>query len=288
LCEEHFIYFFEKRVKRTVKNFGMIAKKEKIAVALSGGKDSITTLNLLHNIYGSGHSITAIMIDEGIEGYRNKAIAIAKKNCEELQIPYKVLHFNEHFGKTMDEIAGQKSTGSCSYCGVLRRDLLNTAAFEQGADKLATGHNLDDETQSIAMNFFNNDLAKMQRLGAVTESSYPGFVARIKPLYETPEKDVVTYAAFKGLKHYNEQCCPYCETARRNHYRELIENLEKNSPEIKFSLLNTFSRIKPLLKENEKGKHIEECIKCGKPTSREVCRVCEKLGELSMTVNRVK
>ena len=214
-CKDHFLYFFEKRVRKTIRENKLIKGREKIAVGLSGGKDSTTALYMLNKIFSKSNKIVAIMIDEGIPGYRDKAIAIGKKNCESWNVDYEVVSMEKELGHKMidimKKISKNEELGStCAFCGVFRRYLLNKKATEVRAKKIVTGHNLDDETQSILMNLFDNDLARLSRLGPIAGvREHKGFVPRIKPLWETPEKEVIAFVNFLGVKHYSEECCPF-------------------------------------------------------------------------------
>ncbi len=289
-CAEHFTYFFEHRVKKTIRMNRLIDYGEKIAVGVSGGKDSMATLHLLNNFFGKTgqNKIEAIMIDEGIKGYRDKALEIGKNYCKENGITCHTMNFREEFGieteKVMQRIHSDSSLGSsCSYCGVFRRKLLNKKAIEIGADKLATGHNLDDECQSIAMSLFGNDFARLSRLGESTGGKKEGMVPRIKPLYDTPEKEVIAYTALNGIEHYSEECCPYSWMAKRNTYRKTLNELEENFPGTKFGIISAFRKMKPLLIQAEKqgAKKFGECASCGEPANAELCGACRQMQRLT-------
>lgn len=120
-----------------------------IAVALSGGKDSVLTLYALKNYQNYlDFDLVAISVDEGIEGYRQHGIDAAIDNAEKLDIELIQKSFKTEEGFSLDDIySGFKS--ACIPCGVFRRNILNKTAYELGADKIATGHNLDDEIQSF-------------------------------------------------------------------------------------------------------------------------------------------
>jgi len=138
----------------------MLNRNDKIVVGLSGGKDSITLLYNLIKIqekkYGT-EPITALIINEGITGYRNKSIDKAKGFCEQNKIDYKITNFKDKIGKNLDEIIKlKKSTPeyiyACNYCATIRRRLLNEGAKELDADVLAMGHNLTDIAETFLMN----------------------------------------------------------------------------------------------------------------------------------------
>ncbi|MEM4257178.1 MAG: TIGR00269 family protein [Candidatus Diapherotrites archaeon] len=297
-CHSHFIEFFENRVKRTTSKAKMVKYNEKIAVAVSGGKDSMTTLYLLNKLFSETNQIEAIMVDEGIKGYRDKAIEVAINFCETHNIKYHVLSFKRELGvetkQIMEKILFDKKLGStCAFCGVLRRKLLNEKAKEIGAHKIATGHNLDDECQSIVMNFFDNDLVGLLRTTERMEKKYYDLVPRIKPLYETPEKEVIAYTAICGIEHYSNECCPYSWTSKRSYYRKMLNELEEQFPGTKYKILEMHSRLKRKVILGIQ-KEIGKCVVCNNPTaSKDVlkcsaCKQLEKINNVKEGKKRVK
>lgn len=284
-CKEHFTNFFEKRAGKTIREHKLVLRGEKIAVGVSGGKDSAVTLCLLHKFYSKTNQIEAVMIDEGIPGYRDKALDSAKRLCEELGVNYTVAYYKKETGHSMKDIKqkiDQKpSLGStCGFCGVFRRHLLNKLAMQVNADKLATGHNLDDEVQSICMNFFGADLLRMKSLGPIVQGhKEDGLVPRIKPLYETPENEVIAYAALKEIPHYSDECCPYSYMAKRNYFREMLNKIETDLPGTKHSILSSFRQLKPMLSIKHHSP-ITKCTQCANPSSKSLCMACNKQNQL--------
>ncbi|MFH1391636.1 MAG: TIGR00269 family protein [Candidatus Diapherotrites archaeon] len=287
-CKEHFNHFFEKRIRKTIRMNQLVKYGEKIAVGVSGGKDSMVTLHLLNKIYENQIQLEAILIDEGIKGYRDKSMQVGIDYCEKNGIPYHTVSFESEFGLNMEDIMKKihedsKLGSTCSFCGVFRRQFLNSKALEIKADKIATGHNLDDEVQSIAMSFFNNDLGTVARSGPITGPKKPKMVPRIKPLYETPEKEIIAYCALNKIEHYSEECCPYSWMAKRNHYRKMLNELEESVPGTKYSLLASFRELKPKLveMEKEKNENIKECVKCGNLSNGKICNACSQLERIT-------
>lgn len=266
----------------------MVKKGEKVAVAYSGGKDSAVALFLMNKILAGRNPIVAVLVDEGIKGYRDKALEIAKKNCEELGVEFAEAKFSDEYGFTMVDVArktgAKKLLGStCAFCGVLRRNLMDRLARSAGAGKIATGHNLDDETQSIIMNIFESDMARLSRLGPVNATAHGKLVPRIKPLYECPENEVELFAAYNNIEHYShEKCCPYRWQAKRNFFRTMIEDAEEKFPGTKFKILKSFSQLKPAPEGGGKGgkAKLQACKKCGSPTSGKECKVCLQLEKM--------
>ena len=275
LCNEHFIQYFEKRVKKDIKKQGKTEKNSSIGVAISGGKDSTVALHVIHDIFSkrSNIEIFAITVDEGIKGYRDKSIKYAINNSKTLGVEHHLIGFKDVIGSTMDEIASKKDElGECSYCGVFRRLCLNQKAKELRVDKLVTGHNLDDMAQSILMNFVNSDLKKLARLGP-HKKIQPGLVPRMLPLRTIPEKENTLYAIIKKLEFHDAEC-PYSVRALRGYFREIIDNLEYQNPGTRHSILNSYDNIKDLLLDKYPPANLNRCEICGEPTSQELCKTC--------------
>jgi len=275
LCKSHFIEDVERKIKRDIRKFKMIGRGERIAVALSGGKDSIALLYILHKIFRDRPDleIIALTIDEGIKGYRANTLSHAIKITNELGIDHKIMSFDNVFGTTMDALVIKKEHAACTLCGVLRKNILNKAARELGADKLATGHNLDDESQTILMNYMRGDMERLRRM--LPGSIQPGMVPRIKPLRSIPEKEVALYGFLNDLPVSMDEC-PYAGDALRNEIREMINNYEVRHPGTKYSLLGGFETISQTLRPNVT--EIFKCDKCGEPSSETFCKTCRLLG----------
>lgn len=275
LCKNHFSDYVERRVKKDIKKQGHNAENITFGVALSGGKDSTVTLHLMHQIFSDHPHVTlyAITVDEGIKGYRDTSLPVARKNCDLLGIEHHIISFQEALGVTMDEIASRHDeVGECSYCGVFRRFCLNTKAKELRVDKLVMGHNLDDMAQSILMNFMNGDMQKLARLGPHTKVQ-PGLVPRLLPLRMIPEKEVMLYALVNAIEFHNAEC-PYSTRALRGLYRDIIDSLEENTPGTRHSIMNSYESIKDLLLEKYPPVLLSSCPTCGEPTSQKQCKTC--------------
>jgi uncharacterized protein (TIGR00269 family) len=281
LCRTCFLNYFERKVRKTIRVNKLIGKKENLLVAVSGGKDSLSVLDVLHSIYKGNRNvkISALLIDEGIKGYRENCIKATEKYCIEQKLLLNIVSFKEEFGFTLDKIV--KGKRPCSVCGVLRRSLLNTKAREFDATKLVTGHNLDDEAQTIIMNQFRRNVDASSRLGPITgNENNEDFVRRIKPFYFMTEKEIMTYAFLKGLTHeFNE--CPYNVDSYRHQIREMLNKFEELYPGTKNSIVSSFMEILPLLKKHENKIKIKKCKKCSEPSSSEICQKCKILYEIA-------
>ena len=177
---------------------------------------------------------------------------------------------------------GLKGLTPCAYCGVLRRQALNAAAREGGVDKLATGHSLDDETQTMLLNIIHGDALRIARVVPVLPVAHPMLVQRVKPVCEVLEREIVLYAYLKKLR-FHDTPCPYARTALRNDVRSMLNRLEQKHPGTKFAIYRSIERIRPGLESLEQGGALQDCQFCGEPTVATSCRPCQILRELGIS-----
>jgi len=257
---------------------------DRIAVAVSGGKDSLSLLHILSKIEKNfpKASLCAITVDEGIKGYRDEAIRIAAENCEMLKIDQIIVSFKEIYGYTLDEIVEKtknKDLTPCAYCGVLRRRALNIAARKASADKIATAHTLDDEIQTFLLNLFHGDPFRIARSGPKFNSENPQLTPRVKPFCEVLERESVLYAYVKGIK-FQEMPCPYAGEALRNDIRIYLNRLEEKHPGMKYTLYRSIEKIRESLAKRIEEIQLQSCRICGEPTTSEICQACKILADL--------
>ncbi len=275
VCKRCFLEYFEKKVRKNIRVNKLITKKDIVAVGLSGGKDSLTCLDILSRVIHDKKRLFAIAIDEGIHGYRSITLKDARKFCKEKNIKLNIFSYKKEFGKTLDEIVKILKVNPCMVCGVFRRYLLNKKSRELKATKLATGHNLDDECQSIMMNQFKGNIGLSAKLGPRTGAvAHKSFIERIKPLYFMTEKEVRAYAFLKGFQVCFTEC-PNSKDTFRSYIYDMLNSIEERNEGTKHSILQSFLDILPLLKERYKDREINECKQCKEPAAKELCRACE-------------
>ena len=260
------------RINNLIHDYNLINEHELIAVALSGGKDSVLTLHALKNYQNYlDFDLVAVSVDEGIEGYRQHGIDAAIDNAEKLDVKLVQKSFKIEEGFALDDIySGFKS--ACIPCGVFRRNILNKTAYDLGADKIATGHNLDDEIQSFLMSFARGDLIKFSKFGPELDVIHPKLIPRIKPLWNTPEKEVGTWAILNNINIHLDEC-PYSHLSLRAKIKEFLNNNEDIYPGIKNNIMESFQKI--LTFESDIPSNLNECMLCGEPTSSDICKACE-------------
>jgi len=287
LCRKCFVKSIEEKVRTTIAKYKMLEFDDKIAVAVSGGKDSVSLLHILAKIERDYPkiSLTAITVDEGISGYRDEALKIAAENCKKLGIEHHMVFFKELYGYRLDEIVkslkqkGESGLTPCAYCGVLRRKALNIAARSLKADKLVTAHTLDDETQTILLNIFHGDVLRIAREKPVTDEAHPKLVQKVKPFCEIPEKETALYAYIRKIK-FQSMPCPYASEALRNDVRVMLNRMEEKHAGIKFTIFKSIEKIRPALEELAKKEGLRECSECGEPTTEKICRTCQMLRQV--------
>lgn len=293
LCSSCFRDSIEKKVLKTIRKKKLVTKGDKVLAGLSGGKDSVALLNIL-NILKEKRIIEleAVTIDEGISGYREEGVRIAKDVTKKLNVKHHIVSFDEKYDFTLDKIMeAQKHKDdkqhACTFCGVFRRQVFNQVAREVNASKIATGHNLDDETQSIVMNYLEGNIHNMVRIGYKTEARDEQFTPKIKPLREIPEKEIGLYVLESGFEvHFDG--CPYAHESFRMEIGDFIRELNLKHPTIMYSTLNNFEKIKPIIKKEYDKTHVVPngtCEVCGEPASDRICKSCKFLDKIRNELN---
>ncbi len=279
LCKRCFLNSIERKVQRTINKFSMIKFGDHVAVATSGGKDSLVLLSILKSIIDASRGITmsAITIDEGIAGYRDESLKIVSEFCSKLDVSLTVLSYDQLFGTHMDEAMKLRPSAkltSCSICGTFRRRAIDLAAEQIGANVVATAHNLDDEIQTFMINLFSGDV---NRIGWNQASSIykTGYMKKIKPLAETYAREIVFYALLKGIPFQSEQC-PYMNESIREEIRQFLNDLEKAHPGIKYNTYKSTTDISALIRNVGDPVNMRQaCEKCGRDSTEQICSVCK-------------
>lgn len=284
LCKKCFLYSIEEKTARTMSKFSMLNYNDRLAVAVSGGKDSLSLLYIMKKIFNRhDHSeLIAITIDEGIKGYRNEALQIVKDFCSDLKVEVKILSYKDLFETDMDEAMILRPTEkmtSCAVCGTLRRRAIDMAAQSIDADVVATAHNLDDHIQTFFINILAGDV---ERIGwTYPEPVQYGIndLKKIKPFVEIYEHEIVFYALQREIPFQSEEC-PYMHESIRTELRQFLNQLEKEHPGIKYNAYNSMIKISKGLKSLPSAIEANRCSICGKHSTGSVCSVCKTIRAL--------
>jgi tRNA 2-thiocytidine biosynthesis protein TtcA len=227
-------------VGRAIGDFGLIEDGDRIAVAVSGGKDSYTLLHLLEALRHRApirYELLAINIDSGYPGYRTDVIA---GHLKEHSFPYH-MEKTEHY----DIIREKRRPGSsyCSICARLKRGVLYTLAQNRGCNKLALGHHLDDFIETLLLNQFFVGSLKAMSPKMLADN---GVTTVIRPLVYVEERDIIEFSRANGFPVVC-CCCPACGVAdqKRKRMKRLLVELEKENPFVKRSLLTALANVQP-------------------------------------------
>ncbi len=285
LCRECFLDDIRRRVEDELSRWRMVRPGDTLLLALSGGKDSFVLLDILTMIYKPSRML-AVSIVEGIPGYnRHEDIEKMRVYARERGVDLIVTSIREYTGLYLSEIVSSAwkrgvKISPCTYCGILRRRIINYYARVYGATKTVTAHNLDDEAQTALINILRGDIVGLLRQHPLAPPASPKLVPRIKPLRKIYEWETVTYAFLKGFRFQETECMyiRYRPTLRAR-IREALYALEAEAPGSLLRLMETLDR---LLAEPASKLSVEElppCKRCGEPTSptRELCKLCEIL-----------
>ena len=222
------------QVRRCVEDYHMIEAGDKVAVGVSGGKDSLLTLTALarlRDFYPLPVQVEAITLETGTPGMSFDAVA---ELCRELEVPYTRIHVPV-YQIVFEE---RKEKNPCSLCAKLRRGSLNTALTERGIHKIALGHHYDDAIETLLMNLlFEGRIGCFQ---PVTYLDRTG-ITQIRPLLYCREADIRRTVERLRLPVVHNPC-PANGSTRRQEVKDLIHQLEGRYPDIKQKLFGSLQR----------------------------------------------
>ena len=222
------------QVRRCVEDYHMIEAGDKVAVGVSGGKDSLLTLTALarlRDFYPISFQLEAITLETGTPGMSFDAVA---ELCRELEVPYTRIHVPV-YQIVFEE---RKEKNPCSLCAKLRRGSLNTALTERGIHKIALGHHYDDAIETLLMNLlFEGRIGCFQ---PVTYLDRTG-ITQIRPLRDCREDDIRRTVERLRLPVVHNPC-PANGSTRRQELNDLIHQLEGRYPDIKQKLFGSLQR----------------------------------------------
>ncbi len=289
LCSKCFGDSIVGKTRRTISRYSMIRRGDRVAVAVSGGKDSLSLLKVLDIIrQDRGIELVAISVDEGVKGYRDEALDNASRLTGSLGIEHLTLSYKELFGFSLDEALDWKEdrdVASCSFCGVFRRRAIDDAAAKVRADVVATAHNQDDFVQTFLMNLMHGDLSRMAWMDpAYVDPSFP--VRRVKPFMEIYEQEVALYAFGSGIP-FQSVSCPYMHEGLRSEVRDHLNEMEAAHPGMKNVLLRSALDVISKYSAPE-GKGTVPCGRCGKPSSSGLCSVCRMEEMVRQHINQAE
>lgn len=284
LCKKCFMRSIEEKTAKTISKFSMMQHGDRVAIGVSGGKDSLSLLYVLKKLFDdhdNTNELVAVTIDEGIKGYRDESLQIVSDFCAKLGVESKVLSYKSLFGVDMDEamiLRPSEKMSSCSMCGTFRRRAIDVAAESVGADVVATAHNMDDQLQTFMINLLAGDV---ERIGWIYPEpvQYATGMKKIKPFIEIYEYEIAFYALQREIPFQSEEC-PYMNESIRTDLREFFNRMEKDHPGIKYNAYNSMMKVSKILR-NAPQSEGKKCSVCGRDSTGEICSVCKTVNVLT-------
>ena len=222
------------KMRKAIEEYNMIEEGDKIAVCLSGGKDSITLLNglkALQRFYPKHFELIAISINPGFEFFD---INMLQKSCDELEIPLFIE--NSNIKEIVFDVRKEKNP--CSLCANLRRGIINSIAIRENCNKIALGHNMDDVLETFLLNLlYTGSLHTFAPKSYMDRSK----ITLIRPLILLSEKDTRRFVR-KNNKKIMPKVCPMDENTKRESIKEQIFMWQKDIPMIRANLFGAISR----------------------------------------------
>jgi uncharacterized protein (TIGR00269 family) len=281
LCNGHFVEWFTAMTQRTVEKHKMFGPEDKVLVAVSGGKDSLALWDVLLTL---GYQAEGMYIGLGIDeelAYSTKSLEFCHRFVG-VHHPGAVLHVVDvgtEYGQTIPQLARTKRRGRgkpCAVCGLVKRHVMNRMARDGEFVAIATGHNLDDEVAVLMQNTLHWQTGYLARQAPVL-AERDGLARKVKPFVRFYERETAAFALIRGIDYIYDEC-PFAKGSTTNLYKELLNQLELNSPGAKQQFYLQFLRTRDAGKvrfaELEQAE-LQPCVRCGQPTSAgELCAFC--------------
>lgn len=273
LCQTHFLEWVPEQVQRFIEKYKMFRREERVLVAVSGGKDSLSLWDILHRLgYQADGLYIGLGIDEGLQ-YSAKSQALTEKFALQRGLTLHVVDVQQEYAESVTMLAERTNRGKekpCSVCGLTKRHIMNRVARDGGYSVLVTGHNLDDEAAVLFGNTFNWLAGYLVRQSPVLEANRPGLVRKAKPLCRIYEREMAAYAVLSGIEYIYEEC-PYSEGSTTLYYKEILNRMENDRPGAKLNFYLSFLQAKAnglfAPQADPDIALLHACPNCGQPTS---------------------
>jgi uncharacterized protein (TIGR00269 family) len=291
LCKDHYLEWFVEQTERFILKYRMFTREERILVAVSGGKDSLSLWDVLWRL---GYSADGLYIGLGIDGgvsYSSESQKCVENFAAERGLHYTVVDLASEYGGSIIEIANRSHRGRgkpCSVCGLSKRHIMNRVARDGDYDVLATGHNLDDEAATLFGNTLTWSVSQLARQGPVLPAS-PGMARKVKPFCRFYERETAAYALLRGIAYIYDEC-PFAVGSKSIYYKELLNRLEEDRPGAKLAFYLGFlqAREEGFIPTHDTAIEgfLHPCENCGQPTTAPgLCAFCRTIARAQLISN---
>jgi len=282
-CATCLTEFVRTQVQRAIKTQHMFPTEDRILVAVSGGKDSLTLWEILLK---SGYRADALYVDLGIPGYSGRSKEKVERFAREVAEPCSaqlIIHtVEEDAGAGIKELANLIKRPTCSACGTIKRYQFNRVAWQNHYDVMATGHNLDDEAARLLGNVLQWQEDYLQKQSPSLPASVEGFAKKVKPLYRMTEREIAAYAVINRIDYLVEEC-PMAKGAKMLVYKDTLNRLEAESPGTKQRFYWGFldkqekaASVSPSMSDIDQLT-LQPCTVCSQPTTAGTCSFCRMM-----------
>jgi tRNA-5-methyluridine54 2-sulfurtransferase len=289
LCRAHFVDWLPAQIEHFIHKYQMFTPADKILVAVSGGKDSLSLWDILTRL---GYAADGVYISLGIDGppgagqhYSEESRRLTEQFAAARGLRLHVIDIAATYGATIPDLAHLTRRGHdkpCSVCGLVKRYLMNRTAREGNYTVLATGHNLDDEAAVLMQNTLTWQSDYLVRQAPVLPATASGLARKVKPVCRVYEREMAAYALASGIEYIYDEC-PYAVGSNTLWYKELLNQMEEKRPGLKQQYYLGFLQAKDAGLFAPAADHTAElhtCATCGQPTVApgrcSFCRLWEK------------
>lgn len=221
-------------MRKAIEDYHMIDEGDKIAVGLSGGKDSITMLmgfKALQRFYPKKFEVIAVSVNPGFEFFDSEFL---KKTCDDIGVPFFIEE--SHIKEIVFDIRKEKNP--CSLCANLRRGILNSVAIREGCNKIALGHNEDDVLETFMLNLlYTGSISTFAPVSYMDRSK----ITLIRPLIYAPEKNIRSFVKKNNIA-VMPKACPMDGVSKREDMKKMIKDLQVDIPHIRANLYGAIRR----------------------------------------------
>jgi uncharacterized protein (TIGR00269 family) len=285
LCREHYLEWLPGQVQKAIEHYRMFERGERVLVAVSGGKDSLSLWDILWRL---GYTTEGLYIGLGIQGEADYSLTsrdLSQKFADERSLKLIVVDVRALYGASIPEVALISNRGHgkpCSVCGLVKRHVMNRVARDGGFQVLVTGHNLDDEAAVLMQNTLHWAAGYLVRQAPVLPSTHPGLARKAKPFCRIYERETAAYALLRGIEYIYEEC-PFAEGSTTLYNKDILNTMEGERPGAKLQFYLSFLQAKEqgLFAPQPPASELNTCPTCGQPTSAPgactFCRLWEKV-----------
>ena len=273
LCKEDYLQWVPEQVEKAIQKYQMFTRQDRVLVAVSGGKDSLSLWDILYRLgYNADGLYISLGIDGGV-GYSVESQRLTEQFALQRGLRLQVVDITSTYGESIPDLSRRTRRGRskpCSVCGLVKRHVMNKAAYDGEYSVLVTGHNLDDEAAVLFGNTLHWAGSYIIRQAPVLEADQPGLSRKAKPLCRMYEREMAAYALLSGIQYIYDEC-PFALGSTSIEYKEVLNRLEADHPGAKLSFYLSFLQAKEAglfsPQADTQAQNMHSCPTCGQPTT---------------------